>query len=238
MDVVRTTDSGRAAAHTMLAGPAAREVSARHPRRVFFGLCALLCVVSAVLTVVVCMPMSAGSGMPMPGGWSMSMAWSRMSGQSWPHVAASFTGMWALMMVAMMMPSITPILWRCHESLSRPGSARAGLLTVCVGVGYFLAWTLLGVAVFPAGAALAALEMHWPALSRVVPGAAGAVILAAGIVQFSAWKARHLAYCCGRSTPKTGGTSCVASAGAWVPASVAAATRYGMRQGLHCVYSC
>jgi hypothetical protein len=35
--------------------------------------------------------------MPMPGGWTMSMAWMRMprqtSGQTWPGVAASFLGM-------------------------------------------------------------------------------------------------------------------------------------------------
>ena len=46
----------------------------------------------------------------MPGGWSMSMAWMRMPGQTWPGAAASFLAMWAVMMVAMMLPSLVPML--------------------------------------------------------------------------------------------------------------------------------
>jgi len=40
----------------------------------------------------------------MPGGWTMAMAWTRMPGQTWPGAAASFLGMWVVMMVAMMLP--------------------------------------------------------------------------------------------------------------------------------------
>jgi predicted metal-binding membrane protein len=40
----------------------------------------------------------------------MSMAWMRMSGQTWPVAAASFFGMWSVMMVAMMLPSLVPML--------------------------------------------------------------------------------------------------------------------------------
>ena len=35
----------------------------------------------------------------MPGGWTMAMAWMRMPGQTWPGAAASFLGMWVVMMV-------------------------------------------------------------------------------------------------------------------------------------------
>jgi hypothetical protein len=38
----------------------------------------------------------------MPGGWTMSMAWMRMPGQTWPGDAVSFLGIWVVMMVAMM----------------------------------------------------------------------------------------------------------------------------------------
>jgi predicted metal-binding membrane protein len=34
------------------------------------------------------------------------MAWMRMPGQTWPGAAASFLGMWVVMMVAMMLPSL------------------------------------------------------------------------------------------------------------------------------------
>jgi hypothetical protein len=62
----------------------------------FFGVSALLFAVSAALTIVWCASMSAMGGMPMPGGWTMSMAWMRMPGQTWPGAAASFVGMWVL----------------------------------------------------------------------------------------------------------------------------------------------
>jgi predicted metal-binding membrane protein len=48
--------------------------------------------------------------MSMPGGWTMSMAWTLMPGQTWPGAAASFLGMWTVMMVAMMLPSLVPML--------------------------------------------------------------------------------------------------------------------------------
>jgi predicted metal-binding membrane protein len=82
-----------------------------------FGVSALLFAASTVLTIVWCVSMSATGGMPMPGGWTMSMAWMRMPGQSWPGAAMSFLGMWIVMMVAMMLPSLIPMLWRYREAI-------------------------------------------------------------------------------------------------------------------------
>jgi predicted metal-binding membrane protein len=73
-----------------------------------------------------------------------------------------------------------------------------------VGVGYFFVWTVFGMAAFPLGVALAAVEMQQPALARAVPIAVGVVVLIAGALQFSAWKARHLAFC--REAPGRGRT--------------------------------
>jgi len=42
-------------------------------------------------------------GMDMPGGWTMSMMWMRMSGQTWPAAGALFVLVWLVMMVAMML---------------------------------------------------------------------------------------------------------------------------------------
>ena len=61
----------------------------------------------------------------MPGGWTMSMAWMRMPGQTWLGFAASFLGMWVAMMVAMMLPSLVPMLWRYRASSAPPGEALA-----------------------------------------------------------------------------------------------------------------
>jgi predicted metal-binding membrane protein len=163
----------------------------------------------------------------MPGGWTMSMAWMRMPGQTWAGAAASFLGMWAAMMVAMMLPSLVPMLWRYRQAVGRTGEARLGGLTALVGAGYFFVWTVFGMAAFPLGVALAAVEMQLPALARAVPIAVGMIVLIAGALQFTAWKAYQLACCrgapgCGRSLPADAGT-------AW---------RHGLRLGLHCGRCC
>jgi predicted metal-binding membrane protein len=194
---------------------------------VFFVVSGLLFAASAALTIVWCASMSEMGGMPMPGGWTMSMTWMLMPGQTWPGAAVSFLGMWVVMMVAMMLPSLTPMLWRYRQALFKTGERRLGRLTALVGVGYFFVWTVFGMAVFPLGFALAALEMQLPALSFAVPFAVGVVLLIAGAHQFTAWKAHHLA-CCreapGRDRP--------------LPADAGTAWIDGLRYGLHCLSCC
>jgi predicted metal-binding membrane protein len=150
-----------------------------------------------------------------------------MCGQTWPGAAASFLGMWVVMMVAMMLPSLAPMLWRYRQAVGRTGETRPDRLTALVGVGYFFVWTLIGTAAFPLGVALAAVEMQLPALARAVPIAVGVVVLIAGALQFTAWKAHHLACC--REAPGRGRT---------LPADAGTAWRHGLRLGLHCSYSC
>jgi hypothetical protein len=58
--------------------------SERASQQTFFGVSALLFVASAAATIVWCASMSAMGEMPMPGGWTMAMAWMRMPGQTWP----------------------------------------------------------------------------------------------------------------------------------------------------------
>jgi predicted metal-binding membrane protein len=170
--------------------------------------------------------MSAMGEMPMPGGWTMSMAWMRMPGQTWPGAAASFLGMWVVMMVAMMLPSLVPMLWRYRRAVGG-SETRLGLLTTVVGVGYFFVWTVFGMAAFPLGAALAAIEMQQPALARAVPIAIGVVVLIAGCHQLTAWKARHLACC--REAPGRDPALLADAGTAW---------RHGLRLGLHCSRCC
>src|SRR5260221_3904564 len=129
--------------------------SARTSERAFLGFSALLFAASAAATIGWCASMSTMDDMPMPGGWTMSMAWMRMPEQSWPGAAASFLGMWAVMTVAMMLPSLVPMLWRYRQADGVPGETRLHRLTALVGLGYFLVWTLVGIAAFPLGFALA-----------------------------------------------------------------------------------
>ncbi len=196
-----------------------------HPA--FAGVSALLFATSAALTIVWCGPMSAMRGMPMPGGWTMSMVWMRMPGQTWIEATASFLAMWVVMMAAMMLPSLAPILWRYRQAVGWRGESRLGSLTLLSGLGYFFVWTLCGLAIFPLGVVLATVEMEQPALARAAPVAVGVVILLAGAVQLTSWKAHHLARC--RETPARGCT---------LPADATTAWRQGLRFGFHCGLSC
>src|SRR6516225_2166287 len=119
--------------------------SERASQRVFLAVSAALFAASAAVTIVWCASMSAMGEMPMPGGWTMSMAWMRMPGQTWLGAAASFLSMWVVMMVAMMLPSLVPTLWRYRQTVDRTGEKPLGQLTALVGVGYFSIWTIVGI---------------------------------------------------------------------------------------------
>jgi glycerate kinase/predicted metal-binding membrane protein len=181
-----------------------------------WAVSAAIFVASAAATIAWCASMSAMPAMPMPGGWRMSMAWMRMPGQTWAGAGASFLGMWVVMMVAMMLPSLVPRLRGC---------ARGGRAALA-GAGYFLVWSALGLVVFPVGVALAGAAMRWPALARAAPLAFGLIIVTAGCLQLSRWKARQLACC-------RGGPGC-----GTLPARPGASWRYGVELGLRCVSCC
>jgi predicted metal-binding membrane protein len=126
-----------------------------------------------------------------------------------------------------MLPSLAPMLWRYRQAVDGTGETRLTLLTALVSVGYFFVWTATGIAAFPLGVALAEVEMRLPTLARAVPIAVGVVVLIAGALQFTAWKAHHLACC--REAPGRGRT---------LPADAGTAWRHGMRLGLHCSCCC
>jgi predicted metal-binding membrane protein len=135
--------------------------------------------------------------------------------------------MWVVMMVAMMLPSLVPMLSRYRQAVAKTGETRIGRLAMLVGVGYFFVWTVFGMAAFPLGIALAALAMQQPALARAVPIVVGVVVLTAGALQFSAWKAHHLACC--QHVPGPDRT---------LPADAGTAFRHGLHLGLHCSQCC
>jgi predicted metal-binding membrane protein len=119
------------------------------------------------------------------------------------------------------------MLRRYRAALADAAPPRLGGLTVVVGAGYFLVWTLLGVAAFPLGVGLAALEMQAPLLSRSVPFAVAGVFVLAGLLQLTAWKARQLACC-----------RDVDSCGRTLAADVGTAWSHGLRLGVRCARCC
>jgi predicted metal-binding membrane protein len=195
--------------------------------RALFVASSLLFVLSTVATIVWTAAMPAMSEMPMPGGWAMSMIWMRMPGQTWAGAAASFTGMWSTMMMAMMSPCLFPVLVRYRQELRGSGERRLNRPTAMFALGYFCVWILLGLVAYPFGAGLAAIEMQQAALARAIPSLTAVIVLIAGVLQFSSWKAHHLA-CCReapgrRSAPR---------------ADVGSAWHLGVRLGTHCMHSC
>jgi predicted metal-binding membrane protein len=204
-----------------------RRLSERASQYAFLGVSALAFAASAAGTIFWCASMSAMGEMSMPGGWTMSMTWMRMPGQTWAAAGASFIGMWVVMMVAMMLPCLVPMLSRYRKTVANTDKRRLGLLTALAGAAYFSVWTVFGMIAFPVGVALAAVEMQRAALAHAVPIAVGVVVLIAGALQFTAWKARQLACC--RAAP---------GRGRMLPADAGTAWRWGLHLGLHCSSSC
>ena len=193
------------------------ETNATRARRgLFLTLSALLFVASAAGTILWSRAMA--EGMAMPGGWTVSMAWMPMPGETRLAAAAGFLAMWVAMMGAMMMPSLVPTLARDRPALESPSPALAR-----AGAGYFAVWAVMGAGVYVVGTAVAAAELRWPTLAPTIPIARGVVLVAAGWVQLTPWKARHLA-CCREGRP-----------GAARPG---AAWRRGISLGVDCVLCC
>jgi predicted metal-binding membrane protein len=208
--------------------PAEIAMSSEHVSdRLFLGVSMLLFAASVSATIVWSASMAAIGGMEMPGGWTMSMSWMRMPGQTWLGAAGSFLGMWIVMMVAMMLPSLVPALRRYRQSVAHTSGVPLGGLTALVGLGYYFVWTMFGIAAYPLGMALASVAMQTSAVADAVPLVIGIVVLLAGALQFTAWKAYHLSCC--RKAPGRGYT---------LPADIGKAWRHGMRLGLHCSRCC
>jgi predicted metal-binding membrane protein len=138
--------------------------------------------------------------------------------------AGLFLITWLVMMVAMMFPSVAPI------TLVFAAVARArgdGILPAAVFVvGYLVVWTAAGLV--PLGV-LQAVNQIWMTPLSWLPRAAGAVIIVAGIYQFTPLKD-----VCLRSCRSPLGFVITHNFGGGAPA----AARAGMSHGLYCLGCC
>jgi predicted metal-binding membrane protein len=199
-------------------------IAERPPDRAFIAAALGAALVAVAATLASTWAMAPMGGMPMPGGWTMSMTWMLMPGQSAAGAALSFLGMWSAMTVAMMLPSLAPALRRYRAGAAARDRRHLARLTWTVAAGYFAVWVTVGAAIFPVGLAVAEAAMRHPPAARAVPAAAGAVLLAGGLLQFTPWKRRRLA-CCRPAPPE-------------LPQRRGEAWRYGLRLGGHCVGCC
>lgn len=119
------------------------------------------------------------------------------------------------MMVAMMLPSVAPTLWRYHHHLRATRTPNVWRQTSAYAFGYASVWMAVCLT-------MCAINARLPAF---VPSALGAVVVCAGAVQLSRWKTTRLRRC---------REACVAP----VPTNVTAAWRDGCRFGVDCTLSC
>lgn len=118
--------------------------------------------------------------------------------QGFAHVGAAmpfqmsvfvFLGMWTTMMVAMMFPTIAPIVLLHRMVVRRRGEGIAP--TVAFGAGYLVIWAVVGVVplVVLIGFRHLVQDAAW------VERAGGAVLVLAGAYQFTRWKETCLRAC-------------------------------------------
>jgi predicted metal-binding membrane protein len=105
-----------------------------------------------------------------------------------------FLGMWTSMMVAMMFPTVAPIVLLHRLVIRRRGGG--AMPTVAFITGYLVVWVTVGF--LPLGALLA--FRHVSDATSWVPRLGGAVLIVAGAYQFTRWKATCLRAC---QTPLT-----------------------------------
>jgi predicted metal-binding membrane protein len=128
---------------------------------------------------------SAGSQMAMP----TDQAWT-------PAIFANMYLMWAVMMVAMMLPSATPLVMLHARVVGlRRSQGRPAHPTSLFVLGYLVVWLSFSLA-----ATLANWALHQGGgldtiMGRAAPAVSGAVLVAAGIYQWSSVKDACLAHC-------------------------------------------
>jgi len=121
-------------------------------------------------------------------GMTMDMPWSTAD--------AFFTfAMWAVMMVGMMAPSVSPMV--LLFAAARAGRGNRGVLpaTVAFGLGYIAVW-----GGFSVGAAVAQWGLHQAAMLSATMASSsgrlsGAILIFAGAYQLTSWKNRCLTHC-------------------------------------------
>lgn len=117
-------------------------------------------------------------------GMSMMVMGLAQAGMAMPFDVSApvFLAMWTVMMAAMMLPTIAPILLMHRLVVRRRGEGVAP--TVAFGAGYLVVWAAVGLVPL---AVLIAFRGIASGAAWVVP-VSGAVLVLAGVYQFTRWK--------------------------------------------------
>ena len=149
--------------------PATRPVQALPPRQLAVPWIAVAVLAAVAWVVTVALARDMGNG---PGTMGLALL--------------PFLGLWAVMMAAMMLPSVAPVavLWTRLISGASAGLGRVARMGMFLG-GYLLAWAAVGAVAFAALAGTGRLVTASPAAARWL---GVAIFLAAGIYQLTPWK--------------------------------------------------
>lgn len=140
---------------------------------------------------------------------------------------AIFVLAWTLMTVAMMLPTTLPLVNLFHTVVRhRPDGGR---LIVRLILGYLAVWLLFGVAAYLGAVVLHAVIEGVPGLAAAVGGIGAALLLVAGLYQFTPLKHMCLEKC--RSPYSF-------LAEHWHGQAAKDALRLGLRHGLFCMGCC
>ena len=166
------------------------------------------------------MSMDSTSGMAMTG--TPVVVWSLQE-------AVAFVAMWTVMMAAMMLPAMTPMVLTFAAAQAR----RVRIMTIPTWIfiaGYLLVWLAAGLLVYilvQAGSSVIA-HLSSAEWERWMPLALGAVLVGAGLYQFTPLKRTCLAHC----------RSPLAFVALHWRDGRAGALRMGLRHGVYCLGCC
>ncbi len=104
--------------------------------------------------------------------------------------------MWAVMMIAMMLPSVLPTL-RAYRAVvsTRDHERRPDTLTAVFAAGYVFTWTIFSAMATLTQSVLHTFTLVSPAMRAASPSIAGALLIAAGVYQWTPSKRACLAHC-------------------------------------------
>jgi predicted metal-binding membrane protein len=144
-------------------------------------------------------PMALDMYGPMTG-WS---AWMMTRNWDLTHSALLFA-MWAVMMIGMMLPSAAPAVFHYASGASRNAEQKSiPIRASAFAVGYLVVWTLFSLIATVLQLALTKATLLSPMMELRSRWLGGALVLIAGVYQFTPWKRKCLGCC--RSPVDQGG---------------------------------
>ncbi|SDR73881.1 DUF2182 domain-containing protein [Opitutus sp. GAS368] len=180
------------------------------------------------VVIALCWAWIVPMAVDMYGRMSGSSAWMMTDRWDFTHLVLLFA-MWAVMMVGMMLPSAAPALLIYAAVVRKsPDGARAATHAYAFGGGYLLVWTVFSLAATVLQRALAKLLLLSPMMETSDRRLGGALLLVAGLFQFTPFKRACLQYCRSPAEFLTRH---------WRP-GVAGGFRLGWLHGLYCLGCC